>query len=803
MKTIARRILWALFFAVALTACGGGGGGGGVGGGGNEGITYAGVTTQTHLSAASANAFFSLMWEGESSLGEISSSTRTAKSVPADRTKIRGVVVIAKFLRLRLSGSAMTHPRLAKTVSNLVSVNETIPGAVSGTMAMTGNINDTTGTGIITVTCTNFNDGDGYIHDGLATLKIDAFDTISGIPTNMTMSFSQWFVKSATSDASFNGSIIVQASTIQSLTINLDGRDNISKETFRFKNFVVNSAYNDLSPPLPIETYSGRVFIEKLGYVEISTVSPCIYSPSELNPTGGGPIIFSGAGNSKAVIAPVSYGVRIEVDENGDTVTDKTNRYFWDNLTGPSFISLAVVPTSASVPAGLTQHFMATGTFSDNSTKDLTSMVTWTSSDTAIAQISSKDGTYSMCWDLGCAYAGYLGSSTITAALGDVSGTAMMEVSPAVLVSLDVHPLNSTESSSMAIGMTRQYEALGTFSNNYRGDVTSSVTWSTSDSAIATISNATGSNGKASSLSTGTTTITATSKGLSGATTLSVSAWSLQNSGTLSDLYRVVWGGSRLVTTGADGIILTSSNGKTFQQRTSSTSATLYDIAWSGNTFVAVGASGTILTSTDGTAWTQQASGIYNNLYGVAWSGSKFVAVGAFGTVLTSPNGIVWTAQVPGNTNSLHSVAWSGSKFVAVGAYGTVLTSTDGSVWTEQISGTPNHLGRVVSSGSQFLAVSGAPNDYGSYEYPIHASPDGVTWTNRTVAPYFIWQSSDVAWCGTQFVVAGAEGNLFTSGDGINWAPWIVGTNNLLRAVSCSGAQYTVTGRGGMILSFP
>lgn len=428
---------------------------------------------------------------------------------------------------------------------------------------------------------------------------------------------------------------------------------------------------------------------------------------------------------------------------------------------------------------------------------------------TAITQISSKEGTYSMCSDLGCASALSLGSSNITATMGDVSGLSTMTVSPAVLVSIVATQPDPYASTIMAMGMTKQFMALGTFSNNLRGDVTSSVIWSSSDNAIATISNEPGSNGIASSISTGSTTITATSGAISGSTSLTVTAWTLQNAGTSSDINRVVWAGTQFIAVGTNGTILTSSDGKTFQQRSSGTTTALYDVAGSGNTFVVVGTNGTILTSPDGVAWAPQVSGTVNSLYGVVWSGNRFVAVGADGIILTSLIGTVWTPQVSGTTNSLHSVTWSGSRFVAVGAYGTILTSPDGTTWTLRTSDTLNPLGRVTWSGSLFVAVSGSPYDYYSYPYPVHISTDGITWANimivpsSTSTPAFIWQSSDVIWCGTQFVAVGAEGNIFTSADGVTWSLWVAGTTNFLSSVSCSATNYVVAGKGGLIISYP
>ena len=59
-------------------------------------------------------------------------------------------------------------------------------------------------------------------------------------------------------------------------------------------------------------------------------------------------------------------------------------------LEAATLQSIAVTPANPSVAKGLTQQFTATGTFSDNSTQNLTAQVTWASATTAVATINSS-----------------------------------------------------------------------------------------------------------------------------------------------------------------------------------------------------------------------------------------------------------------------------------------------------------------------------------------------------------------------------------------------------------------------------
>jgi hypothetical protein len=157
---------------------------------------------------------------------------------------------------------------------------------------------------------------------------------------------------------------------------------------------------------------------------------------------------------------------------------------------------------------GTTLQFTATGNYSDSSTQDLTSLVTWTSSDSNTVSINSA----------GLATGRQFGSITIGAALGSVNASTGLTVNKNPLVSIVVTPVNP----SISVGQTQQFTATGTYSDASTQDLTKSAHWSSSSSGVATINNGVSGGGLASGQGVGTATMTATFQGITGSTTLTV-----------------------------------------------------------------------------------------------------------------------------------------------------------------------------------------------------------------------------------------------------------------------------------------
>lgn len=115
--------------------------------------------------------------------------------------------------------------------------------------------------------------------------------------------------------------------------------------------------------------------------------------------------------------------------------------------------SIAITPTTASVSVGSTQQFTATGTYSDNSTANLTLVVNWATSNPVAATISSSG--------IATGIAGG-GSTTITAGYGGVtSNSATLTVSAATTTPAALPtPTSTTNETTATVKSFNVYNSL-------------------------------------------------------------------------------------------------------------------------------------------------------------------------------------------------------------------------------------------------------------------------------------------------------------------------------------------------------
>lgn len=109
------------------------------------------------------------------------------------------------------------------------------------------------------------------------------------------------------------------------------------------------------------------------------------------------------------------------IDPNGGAPSNTDvifDNFVAGRIDGPVLASIAVTPTSATVTAGSSVQFTATGTYTDGSTGNITSLTAWSSSSASVATVNAA----------GLASAAGPGTATITAASGPASGAASLTV---------------------------------------------------------------------------------------------------------------------------------------------------------------------------------------------------------------------------------------------------------------------------------------------------------------------------------------------------------------------------------------
>lgn len=187
-------------------------------------------------------------------------------------------------------------------------------------------------------------------------------------------------------------------------------------------------------------------------------------------------------------------------------------------VTAAALQSISITPADSSIPQNTDQQFTATGTYTDQSTQDLTASATWTSGDTSVASFSSSvNGLVS----------GVAGGGPITIIAQDpnssTKGTTMLTVTPRTLTSISVTPNPAT----LNAGQQQQFTAMGTYdAPPTPQDITQSAAWTSDNTAVATVNMSTG---LASALVGGTANIKATVSSVSGTAALNVNNPSLLN----------------------------------------------------------------------------------------------------------------------------------------------------------------------------------------------------------------------------------------------------------------------------------
>jgi hypothetical protein len=211
----------------------------------------------------------------------------------------------------------------------------------------------------------------------------------------------------------------------------------------------------------------------------------------------------SNASGSKGVVTALQAGTAtITAALSGKAATASIT------VASTALTSIAVTPANPYVAKGYKLQFRATGTYSNGTTQDVTSRVTWGSSSSAVATVSNASSSR------GLASVGGAGTTTISATLGGVRGTALLTGTTATLRGIAVTP----SPLALAVGRTQALSATGTFSDGRTLDLTGQVYWRSSSKRVASVS----SSGVVKAVRRGSATVTATRGGATGSVPVTV-----------------------------------------------------------------------------------------------------------------------------------------------------------------------------------------------------------------------------------------------------------------------------------------
>jgi hypothetical protein len=227
-------------------------------------------------------------------------------------------------------------------------------------------------------------------------------------------------------------------------------------------------------------------------------------------------------------------------------------------------------------------------------------------------------------------------------------------------------------------------------------------------------------------------------------------------------------------------------------------------LAWSptSNLFAAVAAtsfSNNVMTSSNGLTWTSYSvlpnSNNFTRLNGITWAGSRWLVVGGYQgstKIITSSNSTSWS-NVSSTSNLIPlAVTWSPelSRAVLVGSNEVSRLATVGysaspfTSWTysnlENTSNSPFCGVCWASNLSMFAAVS--PSN-------VHTSPDGITWTSRSIPAVKTWSSIAYAPALSMFAAVATDGDsnsVMTSTDGSNWTLRTCPASNTWKSITWS-----------------
>ncbi|MBC3921114.1 Ig-like domain-containing protein [Undibacterium sp. CY18W] len=433
-------------------------------------------------------------------------------------------------------------------------------------------------------------------------------------------------------------------------------------------------------------------------------------------------------------------------------------------LPSATLSTLTVSPLTATVASGGMQQFVATATYADGASRDVTATSAWTSATPAVATVVSNTGV---------AKGVVSGSSVISASFGGKTASATLTVSPALLQSISLLPANP----SIAVGGTQKFQAMGTYSDGTTSDITAISTFTSASPAFATVS----STGLATGVAIGSSTITAVSGVTTATTKLTVTGAGLASIALTPANPPMQIGTTQQLTVTAkytDGSSVNVTASSSFSSATPAI-ATVSTATASNGLVTAIGSGTSTITATfngsSATATVNVSSALLTsitvtpvNTNLAVGSTQQYLASGNYsdGTTANISNGVTWTTSSPLIAtvlpNGLANAISTGNALVTASLVGKIASASlvvIPAVTLNSIAITPSTANLAVGSTQAFIAT-------GTYSDGSNVNiTNSVTWSSGTT-PIATILSSGVATgisAGTTIITASSAGKSASS----------------------------------------
>jgi len=406
--------------------------------------------------------------------------------------------------------------------------------------------------------------------------------------------------------------------------------------------------------------------------------------------------------------APGSHGLVTATNGGGASISATYGGFTgFASVKIITFTSFAISPVSPSISAGTVLQFTSSGNFSDGSSQNLTSQSVWSSNQTSVATISNSPGTPGLATGVGA------GFDQICASYNNNQQQActVLTVVLGPPVSIVVSPTNL----SIPKAVQQSFTALATYANNSTQDLTTQVIWTSSNPAVATISNSPGSQGLVMDVGSGTATITATSGTIRGSTTLTLTP-AVPVKLTVSPVASALQVGSTLQLTAT--LVFTDSSTQDVTQSatwssSAASSATISNAAGSQGLVTGVAVGSATITATSG-SFAGSSSILVNSATAPSYSRFLYTSEGG---------GSVYIYSVNSQTGQLRA---NGSVQVSNQSGNLALDPSQNYLFLSVPATAGNFLAFAVNQANGALTqVPGSPYTAGTSDGPVAAEPSG------------------------------------------------------------------------------